>query len=95
MGEVDGITLTRAVRSEPRTRHVPVVVITTSLSLADHTAAVEAGCDACIVLPASPEEIFEAVGKAVRTKTLGRVKARPARGRLGRAASKWTRAPRS
>ena len=71
MGAVDGIELTRAIRSDPRTRDVAVVVVTTSPSQADHTAAVEAGCDACIVLPATLDAILEAVGYASERRPAG------------------------
>lgn len=54
-GTIDGIELTRQLKNEPRTREIPVVIITTDPS--HHALAIEAGCDRFILLPCLPDAL--------------------------------------
>ena len=53
--ELDGVAITRLLKGDEATRHIPVVIITTSMLASDERAAAEAACDAYLVLPVSPD----------------------------------------
>lgn len=52
-----GISLVRALRAEPKTADIPVLVITTYPSPALHVEARDAGADDLILLPLNPDEL--------------------------------------
>jgi CheY-like chemotaxis protein len=47
----DGHTLTRQLRTDPRTASIPVLALTAHASLADRDAALDAGCTAWMTKP--------------------------------------------
>ncbi len=51
MPQMDGLTLTRKLRSEPATQHVPIVAVTAYAMKGDERRAIEAGCDGYITKP--------------------------------------------
>jgi two-component system, cell cycle response regulator DivK len=58
---LDGWEATRRLKSEPKTRHIPVVALT-GHALEGHSAgAREAGCDAFLVKPCLPEKLLDMV----------------------------------
>lgn len=73
MPGMDGLTLTRKLKSEDRTRHICIVALTASAMKGDDFKAFEAGCDGYItkpidtrVFPGQVTEILERVqGKEV------------------------------
>ena len=48
---MDGLELTRRLKSDPRFRHLPVVALTASAMKGDERRVLEAGCDAYIAKP--------------------------------------------
>jgi CheY-like chemotaxis protein len=64
-GMIDGVELTRHVKTDARTRHVPIVVLT-AMPLA-HVAgkAMMAGCSACLQKPCRENVAVAAVNDAV------------------------------
>jgi CheY-like chemotaxis protein len=48
---IDGLTVARRVRADPRHRHLLIVAVTASAMKTDVAAALEAGCDAFISKP--------------------------------------------
>jgi two-component system cell cycle response regulator DivK len=68
--DMDGIALTEALKADGATRHIPIIIITSSILPGDHQAALAAGCDACLMLPTTPEELV------MRTRRILRAKAR-------------------
>jgi len=70
-GPMDGIELTRRIRAEHATRDVAVVVITTRIEPAYATAALEAGCDGFILLPASPDLVAYEVERGIASRVAG------------------------
>lgn len=48
---MDGLALTRHLRSRPETRHIPVVALTAFAMRRDEDRALEAGCDAYLAKP--------------------------------------------
>src|SRR6185295_15365995 len=58
---LDGWEATRRLKGDPRTRHIPVVVLT-GHALAGHSqGAMDAGCDAFITKPCLPERLLEEI----------------------------------
>jgi CheY-like chemotaxis protein len=55
--EMDGVEITRLLKRNESTRHMPIVIITTSILASDAAAADEAACDAYLVLPVSPDAL--------------------------------------
>ena len=61
MPRVDGWEATRRLRSDPRTAHVPIVACTAHAFGAPVERALAAGCDAYVVKPCTPPELFREV----------------------------------
>ena len=57
MPRVDGWTLTREIKANPRTRDVRVVVVSASVRQEDRMAAEESGADSFIAKPCDPQSI--------------------------------------
>ena len=55
----DGWELTREIKSDGRTSHIPIVVVSACVLPAERTAAEDAGCDAFINKPCDPVKIVE------------------------------------
>jgi CheY-like chemotaxis protein len=55
----DGWELTREIKSDPRTRHISVVVVSACVLPSERAAAYEAGSDAFINKPVDPMVILE------------------------------------
>lgn len=55
--DTDGFALTREVRSNPRTREVPVLAVSASVRAEDRASAQGAGCNAFLAKPCDPETI--------------------------------------
>jgi CheY-like chemotaxis protein len=54
---MDGLTLTRQLKAEERTRTIPVVVLTAFAMKGDRQKAVAAGCDGYITKPINTREL--------------------------------------
>jgi len=54
---VDGYSLTRELRANPRTESVPVLVVSASVRAEDRAGALVAGCNAFLPKPVDPEAI--------------------------------------
>ena len=70
-GSTDGIELTRRVRAHPATRDVAVVVMTTRIEAECRAAAIEAGCDGFLLLPATAELVVYQVERGIASRTPG------------------------
>lgn len=62
---VDGIAATRQLKTDPRTRHVPVLAITGHVETHVADAATAAGCDAFIVKPSPAPDVVDAIGRLI------------------------------
>jgi two-component system response regulator len=58
---VDGIDVLRRVKADPRTRHIPVVMLTSSAQDRDLHACYELGANSYIVKPVDMEQFMAAV----------------------------------
>ncbi|HET7232998.1 MAG TPA: response regulator [Longimicrobium sp.] len=63
--EVDGIDVLRQLKSDPATRHVPVLVLTVHVFEHDREAAMAAGCDEFLCKPLSPSELLAIVRRTL------------------------------
>jgi two-component system, response regulator len=59
--KVDGLEVLRRLKSEDRTRKIPVVVLTSSREESDLVASYHLGANSYIVKPVDSEKFFEAV----------------------------------
>jgi CheY-like chemotaxis protein len=57
MPGMDGLTLTRKLKADPRFRHLPVVALTASAMKGDEARVLEAGCDAYISKPLDARQL--------------------------------------
>jgi two-component system alkaline phosphatase synthesis response regulator PhoP len=57
----DGLAVCRALRGEPRTAHIKIVMLTARSDDSDRQAALEAGADDYITKPFSPLELLDKV----------------------------------
>jgi CheY-like chemotaxis protein len=59
---IDGFELTRRLKQDPKTRHVPVLAVTGYAAFAaDPGRARRAGCDAVLPKPCSPDDLETAI----------------------------------
>ena len=65
---MDGWEATRRLKSDARTRHIPVIALT-GHALAGHSkGALEAGCDAFVTKPCLPEDLVAHIRRALDSK---------------------------
>jgi two-component system phosphate regulon response regulator PhoB len=86
-----GITLARALRSDDRTRHVPIIMLTAKGAEHDKVDGLEAGADDYITKPFSPKELTARIKAVLRRRapqltddviTVGTLKLEPATHRV-------------
>ena len=65
MPVMDGIEVVRAIRANPATTHVPVLLLTGDRSEEARAAAEAAGCDRFLAKPLTIRELLDAVAAAV------------------------------
>jgi two-component system chemotaxis response regulator CheY len=65
MPNMNGIDLTRKLRSLPRHRSTPILVVTTESELAIKSQAKAAGATGWILKPFQPDQLLAAVGKVL------------------------------
>ncbi len=60
---VDGLTLTRQLKSDGHTAHIPVIALTAYAMPGDAEKAIAAGCNGYITKPFRPQNLVEEVAK--------------------------------
>jgi CheY-like chemotaxis protein len=63
---MDGIELTRKVKSSPTTASIPVVITTSLLPSEHREPAYAAGCDEYLLLPVLPDELVSVVSRLAK-----------------------------
>lgn len=58
---VDGLEVTRRLKSDPATKRIPVIALTAHALPSDRDRALEAGCNGYISKPAEPHAVLAAV----------------------------------
>jgi CheY-like chemotaxis protein len=60
-GSIDGFEVLRQVKSEPTTRHIPVIVLTTADDPRDIDRCYHLGCNAYVTKPVDPAAFSESI----------------------------------
>ncbi|HET8732707.1 MAG TPA: ATP-binding protein, partial [Anaeromyxobacteraceae bacterium] len=68
MPGIDGLALTRRLREEPSTRHIPIIMLSARGELDDRVKGLETGVSAYLAKPFSPKELLTAARELVRAK---------------------------
>jgi PAS domain S-box-containing protein len=63
--DVDGLTATRELKSDPATRGIPVVAVTAQAMAGDEEKARDAGCCDYVTKPIDPSRLFAALDRAL------------------------------
>jgi len=61
--KISGLEATRQLRADPKTAHIPIIVITSFALSGDSEKAKEAGASAYLAKPYSPRQLLEVVRK--------------------------------
>ena len=64
MPRLDGLTLTRMIRSHPTLNRVPIVAVTGMVTPQFHRQVLDAGCNHCLVKPIDFERLEKLVSNA-------------------------------
>ena len=67
--KIDGWEVTRRLKADPVTAHIPIVALTAHALAADRERAMEAGCDGYIPKPAEPREVLAEVRRRLGDAT--------------------------
>jgi signal transduction histidine kinase len=68
MPGIDGLELTQRLRDDPRTRHIPVLMLTARGALDDRVKGIETGASAYLTKPFSPRELLTCARQLVRAE---------------------------
>jgi len=69
MPGIDGLELTRRLRADEKTRHIPVLMLTARGDLEDRVAGLETGVNAYLAKPFSPRELLTTARALVQQQT--------------------------
>ena len=72
MPELSGLEVCQALRNDPRTAHVPVILLTAKAQSAEVERGLAAGADDYMVKPFSPRELLERVDALLGGASPGR-----------------------
>src|SRR5207302_4326146 len=68
MPGMDGLELTRRLRDDPKTRHIPIVMLTARGELDDRVAGIDTGVNTYLSKPFSPRELLSTARGLVKTQ---------------------------
>jgi two-component system cell cycle response regulator DivK len=60
---LDGYEATRRIKTDPKLRPIPIIVVTSYALSGDDQKAIAAGCDAYVAKPFSPRELLATIRK--------------------------------
>ena len=61
MPRMDGITLTRMIRSNPVTREMPIIMVSTQQAALDRSKGLESGANTYLIKPTEPDQLIAGV----------------------------------
>jgi two-component system chemotaxis response regulator CheY len=61
MPRMDGFTLTRKIRSNPATRELPIIIVSTQQETIDRSKGLEAGVNTYLMKPTEPDELIDGI----------------------------------
>ncbi len=70
MPKMSGFEVCRRMKSDPRTRHIPVVMVTALDEVGDHERAVDSGTDEFLTKPVNRAELVDRVTSLLRLRHL-------------------------
>lgn len=70
--EVDGMIVCRLLKNDPRTKDIPIVMVTAKTEEKDRVAGLELGADDYIIKPFSPREVVLRVSAVLRRIQIGK-----------------------
>jgi len=65
-GSMDGLTLTKKIKSEPQYRSIPIIVVTAHAFEQDRRNAFESGCDDYLAKPFSKNSLLQTINRQLR-----------------------------
>ena len=68
MPRMDGFTLTRKIRSNPATREMPVIILSTQQEAIDRSKGLEAGANLFLKKPTDPDDMIAGVRALLKLK---------------------------
>jgi signal transduction histidine kinase len=68
MPKMDGLELTRQLRLDPNTRHIPIVMLTARSDIADKVASLEGGVNAYVGKPFAASELVSTIRSLIRSQ---------------------------
>lgn len=74
MPNMDGMALTRAIRANDLTAHIPIIMVTARVTEQDRIEGIKAGADAYLVKPFNTEELLTRVAKLLEQRIMLRDK---------------------
>jgi len=63
--KLSGLDATRALRAEPETKDIPIIVVTSFALSGDQKKAMDAGASAYLAKPYSPRQLLETIRKMI------------------------------
>jgi DNA-binding response OmpR family regulator len=69
MPEIDGLQLVRALRGDPATADIPLVILSALVQEADQVLGMYAGADQYLTKPAKPQTVIAAIKRAIALST--------------------------
>jgi two-component system chemotaxis response regulator CheY len=68
MPRMDGITLTRKIRSNPLTQELPIIIVSTQQEMIDRSKGLEAGANTYLIKPTEPEKLIDGIRALLKMK---------------------------
>jgi len=66
MPYMDGIELTKTLKTDPTWKHIPIIMVTTEADEDEKAKAVEAGVDDYLVKPTNADQITDSIKKIIK-----------------------------